>query len=90
MRSQGGESGASWLWHACAGELPAVLATDHRRTAKKLAEAGRWVEAVHEAQEAHTLDDALLLRAITGLAEQVRLPAVKAKDSPLHGHTCTA
>ncbi|CAL5220409.1 g2420 [Coccomyxa viridis] len=54
------------------GELPAVLATDHRRTAKKLAEAGRWVEAVHEAQEAHTLDDALLLRAITGLAEQVQ------------------
>ena len=54
-----------------AGELPAIPASDHRRTAKKLAEAGRWVEAVHEAQEAHALDDALLLRAIKGVAEQV-------------------
>ena len=59
------------------GELPAVPASDHRRTAKKLAEAGRWVEAVHEAQEAHTLDDALLLRAITGLAEEVLLSVIK-------------
>ena len=68
----------------CPGELPAVPASDHRRTAKKLAEAGRWAEAVQKAQEEHTLDDALLLRAITGLAEQVRTPVTKAKSQPLH------
>lgn len=55
-----------------AGEMPAVPASDHRRTAKKLAEAGRWPEAVQLAQEKGTLDDALLLRAINGLADQVR------------------
>ena len=60
-----------WREHGSAGELPAIPASDHRRTAKKLAEAGRWVEAVHGAQEAHALDDALLLRAIKGVAEQV-------------------
>ena len=57
--------------HGCAGELPAVPASDHRRTAKKLAEAERWPEAVREAQEAGSLDAALQLRAIAGLAEQV-------------------
>ena len=57
----------------CAGEVPVTPASDHRRTAKKLAEAGRWAEAVQVAQERGTLDDALLLRATDGLADQVML-----------------
>ena len=57
----------------CAGEVPAMPARDHRRTAKKLTEAGRWPEAVQVAQERGTLDDALLLRAIDGLADQVTI-----------------
>lgn len=56
---------------SCAGEVPAMLARDHRRTAKKLADAGRWAESVQVAQERGSLDDALLLRAIDGLADQV-------------------
>ena len=52
--------------------MPAVPASDHRRTAKKLAEAGSWQEAVQVAQDKGDLDDALLLRAVDGLADQVR------------------
>ena len=48
-------------------------ASDHRRTAKKLAGAGRWAEAVQVAQERGCLDDALLLRAMDGLADQVMI-----------------
>ena len=58
---------------SCAGEVPAMPARDHRRTAKKLADAGRWAESVQVAQERGTLDDALLLRAVDGLADQVTI-----------------
>ena len=58
---------------SCAGEVPATPARDHRRTAKKLADAGRWADSVHVAQEKGTLDDALLLRAIDGLADRVTI-----------------
>ena len=59
---------------SCAGEVPAMPARDHRRTAKKLADAGRWADSVQMAQERGTfLDDALLLRAIDGLADQVTI-----------------
>jgi len=67
-----------------AGEMPAIPACDHRRTAKKLAEAGCWPEAVQLAQEKGTLDDALLLRAIDGLADQVRC----ANLNPIKLGTC--
>ena len=48
-------------------------ARDHRRTAKKLAEAGRWPEAVQVAQETGALDNDLLLRAIAGLTDEVKI-----------------
>ena len=47
-------------------------ARDHRRTAKKLAGAGRWPEALQVAQETGALDDELLLRAIDGLTDEVK------------------
>jgi hypothetical protein len=53
--------------------MAAAPARDHRRTAKKLAEAGRWSQAVHVAQETGALDDELLLRAIDGLTDEVRI-----------------